>query len=210
MRKTLTYSSFVVASLALIVVFVTATTYTQLGVAVLLYPLLVYFAYELFIRRNWKAPAITVQPQVKLAKKVGVETAKLQRKSVGIVDVDKREFLKMIGVAGISFFLFSIFTRRSESLFFGKAAGPGISALEDSAGNKIDPAERQPTDGYRISEIDDNELTFYGFINKNGGWFIMKEDPNAGSFRYIKGESDFPGNWTNRESLKYDYFHNIF
>ena len=210
MRKTLTYSGFATASMAVAGTFLTSRTYTQLGIAVFLYPLLVYFAYRLFVRKTKKAPAIAVQLPVKPAKKVEVETAKPQREGKGIMDIDKRDFLKMIGAAGVSFFLFSIFSKKSKPLFFGNNAGSEIGTLEDSVGNKIDPAERQPTDSYRISEIDDDFIAFYGFINKDGAWYIIKEDPDDGSFRYAKGELNFNNNWTDRENLKYDYFHNIF
>ncbi len=209
-RKTLTYSGFATASMMVAGTFATAKTYTQLGVAAVLYPLLVYFAYVLFVRKTRKAPAITVPLPVKPAKKVEVETAKPQRKGGGIMDIDKRDFLRMIGAAGASFFLFSIFSKRSEPLLFGRTTGSGSNTLEDSTGNKINPAECQPTDGYRISEIDDNFIAFYGFINTDGAWYVMREDPDDGSFRYAKGESNFNDNWTSRESLKYDYFHNIF
>ncbi len=207
MRKTLTYSSFATASMAVVGTFLTSRTYLQLGVAVLLYPLLAYFAYRLFVRKTKKAPAITVQLPVKPAKKVEVETAKPQREDRGITDIDKRDFLKMIGAAGISFLLFSIFSKNSGPSLFGNKAE---STLKDSAGKKIDPAERQPTDSYQISEIDGNFISFYGFTDKDGAWYIMKEDPDGGSFRYAKGESNFNDNWTNRKRLKYDYFHNIF
>lgn len=212
MRKTLTYSSFVITSLLVILAFVTATTYTQLGVAVVLYPLLAYFAYKLFMVRNRKVPEIPVQlPSIKPTKKVKIETANAEKGEGAVVaDIEKRAFLKLIGATGISFFLLSLFNRRTDGLFFGKSAGPGISALEDGTGNKINPAERQPTDSFQISEIDDSFVAFYGFTNKDGAWFIMKEDPDNGSFRYIKGESDFSGNWTSREDLNYDYYHNVF
>jgi hypothetical protein len=114
----------------------------------------------------------------------------------------------MLGAAGISYFLFSIFSKRSGPLLFGK--GSETSILKDGDGNKIDPAERQPTDGYRISEIDDNYTSYYGFTDKDGAWYIMKEDPDDGSFRYIKGKTSFDNNWASRENLNYDYFHNVF
>lgn len=214
MRKTLTYSSFVTISLLVILAFVTAKTYTQLGVAVILYPPLVYFAYKLFMRKAQKGvPVATVQPSVKPVEEVKVEeveTVKAKKENVGVADIEKRAFLKLIGAAGISLFLFSIFNRRSETLFFGKAAGSGRNSLEDSTGNKINPAERQPTDSYQISEIDDGFVAFYGFTNKDGAWYIMREDPDEGSFRYIKGESNFSGNWIKREDLSYAYYHNVF
>ena len=211
MRKTLTYSSFVVASFVVVATFIVSRTYTHLGVAIFIYAILIYVAYELFVRRNPRQPVVTVQAPIKSAKKVEViETAETKKEGSGSTDIDKRDFLKMIGAAGISIFLFSILSRRPESMFFGKVANSGVVALEDSSGTKINPAESQPTDGYRISEIDDNDFTYYGFTNKTGGWFIMKEDPDTGSFRYSKGESDFSSNWKGRKRLGYDYYHKVF
>lgn len=215
MRKNLTYCSFVIASLVVIATFVTAATYAQLAVAIVLYPLLIYFAFKTFPRRvPSKKPAFAVQPPVKLVQKVEEKTADPKNEMWGIADIDKRMFLKLIGGVGLSLFLFSIFNKKAEGLFFKSlpASGPtsGTFSLADTKGNKIDPAQNQPTDGYRISEIDNNVITFYGFTNKDGAWFVMQEDTDRGSFRYARGDANFPGNWTNREHLKYDYYSNIF
>ena len=118
-------------------------------------------------------------------------------------------FLKLIGSAGLSLFMFTLFTKRAEAAFFGSVPGPGTVSIKDSAGNKIDPSEKQPTDGYKITELDDSVPAYYGFINKDGAWFIQKEDSN-GSYRYTKGPSGFTTSWTNRASLTYDYFDNVF
>jgi hypothetical protein len=224
-RKTLTYCSFMITSLVVTLVFVSATTYIQLAIAILLYLPLAYFAFKVFPRKTRgiihpkESVIAAVQPQVKPASPDAsqggsaekVETA--EKRTVGIADIDKRVFLKLIGGAGITLFLFSIFNKRSEGLFFKNIPAGGVSgrvALEDIAGNKIDPAQNQPTDGYRISEIDENFVTFYGFTNKSGAWFVMREETDTGSFRYARGDSDFPGNWTGRENLKYDYYSSIF
>ncbi len=207
MRKTLTYSSFIVASVLMVFAFVTATNYSQLAIAILLYPLIAYFGFKILPRKTWKAPVVAIRLPARPAKKVEEETAKPKKENIEIADIDKRAFLKMIGAAGLSFFLFSLLNRKTETLFFGKGiTGTGMKILDEPAGKSSD---RQPTDGYRISEIDDDETTFYGFTNKEGGWFIMKED-TEGSFRYTKGESNFTDNWKTREGLKYDYFYNVF
>lgn len=205
MRKILTSCSFVIASLIEIMVFITATTYTQLAVAILLYPLLLYFIFKALPKKTRrytsKKPVTAIQQPVKSAEKENV---------VGITDINKRAFLKLIGGVGLSLFLFSIFNKRAEGLFFKSLPGSGGVSLEDIAGNKINPAQSHPMDGYRISDIDNNVITYYGFTNKDGAWFIMREDTDIGSFRYARGESNLTGNWTNRENLKYDYFSNIF
>ena len=207
MKKNLIYIGLLIACIIVITAaFITSKTFAQLAIATILYPPFVYFAFKFFPgnprKVQIKKPAVVIQPvqPVNNSKKEAVE----------IADIDKRAFLKLVGGVGLSYFLFSIFTRKVESLLLGKPSGPGTSVLEDKTGKQINPAERQPTDGYKISEVDNGETTYYGFINKDGAWYIMKEDPDTGSFRYAKAESNFPGNWDGRERLKYDYFYNVF
>lgn len=203
--------SFVIALALVVGVFITAKSYTQLGIAVLLYPLLIIFAYKVFqdqiLGSSLKKQAAAVHPTVATTKS-DLAAAKLEdvkKERMGIADMDKRLFLKLIGATGLSFFLISIFGRRVETLLFGQNLGQFVSAPA-----KTQTAPSSPTDGYTISEIDDSIVGYFGFINKDGAWFIMKRDTDTGSFRYAKGKSDFPGNWKNRENLKYDYFHNVF
>ncbi|MBN1168251.1 hypothetical protein JXA63_00015 [Candidatus Woesebacteria bacterium] len=214
MKKTLTYTSFFITSLLVILAFITATTYVQLGVAVILYPLAAFFAYKLFMVKNCpkEAEKVFEEKHTDIVKaKEKIKTLSNDKEEVKVVaDIDKRAFLKIIGATGISFFLFSLLNRKSQGLLFGNSNQPGIASLTDGDGNKINPAERQPTDNYQIAQIDEGYIAYYGFTNVSGGWFIMKEDPDEGSFRYIKGGSDFSGSWEKRESLNYDYFDRVF
>lgn len=206
-NKKFSYCSFMVTVLIVVLVFVTATTYIQLIVGALLYIPLAYFAFKVFPRKRRRVKR-TQQPS-KLEEEV--ETKKESNEGWGISDLDKRAFLKLIGGAGLALFLFSLFNKRAENQFFEKAIGvSGAVYVQDVSGNKINPAQRQPTDGYSISEIDDNVISYYGFTNKDGEWFVMKVDTTTGSFRYIRGGSDFPESWIKREELTYDYFNNIF
>lgn len=215
MRKILILTCFAIATLVVFGMFISATSYIQLVVAALTYPLLVYVAFVVFPRKHFShnLTATTIALQVPLVAQKA-ESAKTD--GIGIADIDKRVFLKLIGATGISLFLFSIISRKTEGLFF-KSVQPttasGVSgrlALEDLDGKKINPAQSHPTDGYSIAEMDDSLVTFYGFTNKDGAWYVMREDPDTGSFRYARGDSNFPGNWTNREKLQYDYFSNVF
>lgn len=205
MNKTLTYSGFAIASLAMILVFVTAKTYTQLAIAVIVYPLLAYFALRILPRRNQNAPAITIQ--IPARREAKVEEVKLGK--VEVSDIDKRTFLKLIGAAGISFFVFSVLGRRVDSLLFGKDLGPGISPAETPVGDQASQTAA-PTDDYKITEIEDDVVSYYGFTNQDGAWRIMMMNTETNSFRYAKGGSDFGRAWKNRENLKYDYFHKLF
>ena len=215
MRKILlVYPSFILACLVVIWVFITATTYVQLSVAVLLYPLLTFFVYKVFKGDSWrigrnhpKKHAAVIKPRVITEKKI----AEAKEKNIVVADIDKRAFLKIVGASGAFFFLLSIFGRRAESLFLGQGF---VQQNRDSIGNlpvnEPNTAKASPTEGYNISEIDDDLISYYGFINKQGGWFIMKGDTNTGSFRYTKGGSDLPNNWKNRKNLKYDYLDKVF
>ncbi|HJY98369.1 MAG TPA: hypothetical protein VJ227_01500 [Patescibacteria group bacterium] len=208
MGKTLTYSGFLISAFLVIFAFVTAKTYTQLAIAVLLYPLIAFFALKLFPRKTNGVSNVTTAVQISPRPYPKAEDTDNHR--VEVADVDKRTFLKLIGAAGLSFFIFSLLGRRVETLLFGKAMQSRVDELGGAPSTETSPTTGSPTEGYRIAEIEDGVITYYGFTNKSGGWLIMKEVTDSSSFRYAKGESDFPGNWANRENLKYDYFYNLF
>lgn len=211
MKKIISYIALLVATILVFLVFATAQNYTQVAFGVAIYPILAYMTLKVFPRRK-----VSVVQKTRPAQSAAIEDEPSDRdEETDIVDFDKRAFLKLIGAAGISFFLFSLLSKKAEIPFFGKMAGAtngptGVTSLQDTSGNKINPAERQPMDGYQISEIDDNVVTYFGFINKEGAWLIMREDTETNSFRYARGDSDFPGSWNNRERITYDYFHNVF
>ncbi len=129
----------------------------------------------------------------------------------GVTDKDKRLFLKLIGTTGISLLLLALFSRRARDTFLGGgvAAGPDVVGIKDTTGNQIDPAQQGPTDGYEISEIDDEGTpVHFGYVKKTGAWYIMQY--NNGNFRYTKGDKNFSANWSKRTELTYGYFNDIF
>ncbi len=201
-NKIISYICVALVATMIVISFITASNYTQLAIASLLYPPLIYFAFK-FIGRKSENP----NPEKFV---VAVEQDNgAERKAVDIVDIDKRAFLKLVGAAGFSFFLFSLFTKKVESLLLGRSVNQGATLLDSGPSNQN--SSLKPTDSYKISEIDNyGEVSFYGFVDKYGGWYIMKEDTMSGSFRYTKGDSNFPISWKNRQTLSYDYFHNIF
>ena len=190
-KKVLLYLSLLTIGVLIIAAFVTSTSYTQLIIASLFYPPLAFLIFK-NIPINSKAPS-------------SVPTQAPQE-----MDSDKRAFLKLIGAAGLSYFLYSLFSRKPETLFFNRPTETSMGNLKDSNGNNVNPAERQPTDGYQITEIDESENIYTGFTNNLGAWYIMKADTQKGSFRYTRGDSDFPVNWSNRSNLSYDYFYKVF
>jgi len=205
MNKTITYSGFAISTILIFLVFVTAKNYTQLTIAVLLYPLLAYFALKLFPRKIKETPILTVQ---KPAEPVN-NTKDISQGKVEIVDIDKRTFLKLIGTAGISFFIFSLLGRRADDLIFGKNL-EGNNKTELTPSNQTNQTQPLVAEGFRISEIDDSLISYYGFTNKDGGWLIMREDGQLSTFRYTKGGTNFSKNWANRKKLKYNYYHKLF
>lgn len=64
---------------------------------------------------------------------------------------------------------------------------------------------------YKASDIDiAADTKYYGFIDKDGNWYIIKEVTTAGTFRFVKGSSGYTTAWTARASQSYDYFYTIF
>lgn len=210
MTKTLTYSGLVIASLIVTLIFVRAETYSQLVIAAILYPALVLFYLKLFPRRSWKPLKTRIWTWPKL-NPAPVETPNPDKElpEVEVTDINKRVFVKLIWTTGIAFFLFSILGRRIGDLFSGLSAQTGIKPTESD--NQLIQTEAALIEGYKISEIDEEATAgYYGFVNKDGAWLIMKEDRNESSFRYVKDNSGFPVNWKNRKNLKYDYFYKLF
>ena len=209
----LIYFSFVITFLVVIMAFITATTYIQLALAILLYPLLAFFAYKILPikQENMESTPQPVTPFIAKTERVVVDT-KIDNKNenISISDIDKRVFLKLIGGTGLALFLFSIFNKRAESIFFKSLPGSGRISLENIAGNKIDPAQKKPLDDYSISDVLNSDITFYGFVSKDGAWYIMRVDTQTGTFRYAKDSSSYSDNWNNRANLKYDLFDNVF
>ena len=208
--KVLTGFIFIVAGLVVGATFVTAKTYLQLAVAILLYPLLILFFFKVFPRRTRAAysreSVATSHPSMKSVAGIGAAIGE----NLGIADIDRRAFLKLIGGAGLAVFLFSIFNKKFENLFPKSSPAPSERNMKTAATDSSNLEQDQPLLGYNITEIDDSIIAFYGFTNHQGAWFIMREDANKGSFRYTKGQINFPGNWMNRTNLKYDYYNNVF
>lgn len=202
MNKLLTYYSFIVVSVMVIAGFMSASSTPQFISAVLFYPMLIYF-FSLVAPKKQKA---VIVPQIS---RVGEIKLKLEKPKS--YDANRRAFLKLIGTAGASLFLFSIFTKKTQAAFFGSVPGPGTVAIKDSTGAQIDPAEKGPTDGYAISQLDaDDSPAYYGYVNKNGAWYIMKENTD-GSYVYVRGSTDFAGEWATRGArVDYDTFDEIF
>lgn len=216
MKKTITLTIFALLAVVLIAAFITAESYTQLGIATLSYPILAYFAFKLLPTFAGTSGTITISnpiqerpAQSKTTKKKAPihKEVKETKEGAVVVDIERRAFLKVIGGTGLSLFIFLLLGRRVDNFIsngFGQQNGflPGNEPVSSHGSS--------PLQGYNISEIDEGVVTYYGFVNVDGGWLIMKEDTNTNSFRYKRGSSDFPSNWEKRQRLDYDYYHNLF
>jgi hypothetical protein len=61
---------------------------------------------------------------------------------------------------------------------------------------------------YRASDSEMDTTSYYGFLTTTGAWYIMKD--TGTSYRYAKGDSDYPTAWTGRAALTYDYYNEVF
>ena len=208
----LTYYSFILITILTVIGFLNIKSLTDLPGALLFIPPFAYLIYSIIPRRT-STPIVTPEKAKGKKKAASPFLSPAPTPAVARVtqrqDPDRRMFLKLIGSAGLSMFFLSLFTKKAGAAFFGSVPGPGTVSLKDSGGTQIDPAQRHPTDGYKIAQLDDASPSYYGFTNKDGAWFIMKED-SSGNYRYSKGTSGFSTNWTNRAGLTYDYFDVVF
>lgn len=86
-------------------------------------------------------------------------------------------------------------------------AGGGTTVMSGGGGSGSD----DPLEKFKISDIDDaSNPKYYGFIDRDGHWYILKEDTTAKTYRYAAGPIDYSTNWTGRAALTYDLFNNVF
>ncbi len=191
-----------------------AKSLTNYLLPLLLLPLLYYLGKEILRkprRRKLADPTIFATQVTDPARTILAGDAEEGIPMPDVSDDNRRLFLKLVGSTSLSILFMAVLGKGSaKAAFFGSIPGPGTVAIKDSSGLAIDPAEKQPTDGYTITEVDDSSTTsYYGFMHKTGAWYITKED-SSGSYRYAKGPSSFSTNWTGRALLSYDYFDNVF
>ncbi len=206
--------SFVAAFFAVTGIFITAKSYPQLVFGSGLYIILMFFGYKMMplYKSGLSIPASTTDLDIEIptVSENGNKTESVaddaKKPEVTVTDIDKRAFLKIVGATGLSFFIMSLFGRKAEALLLGNM--DKNTATDDVVKTQQLPVS--PTDGYTISEIDDGIIAYYGFMGQKGAWFIMRQDANDGSFRYAKGDIDFPINWEDRANLTYDYYANVF
>jgi hypothetical protein len=64
---------------------------------------------------------------------------------------------------------------------------------------------------YKLSDLDGTgDPAYYGYLDSDGGWYIMELNSALGTARYIKGDLDYATNWTGRAGLTYGYYSDTF
>lgn len=65
---------------------------------------------------------------------------------------------------------------------------------------------------YRISDQAVGTTSYYGYVDKDGNWFIMKSVITGAvtNYTYARGTTDYATNWTGRAGLSYSNFATCF
>ena len=117
--------------------------------------------------------------------------------------IEKRKLLKLFAGTSAGLLLLYLFNpKKANAAFFGSIPGPGTVAIKDAAGTVVDPATKNPTDGYGIADVDESTTThYYGFIHYNStDWYIFRE--SSGVYTYASkinnSASSYDTAWANR------------
>lgn len=177
---------------------------------VVLLPTLVHF-YLIFSRFFLNLKHRRKLSKEKVTEVTYIKDTETTSKKTEQVEKERRAFFKMIAGAGAGVVVASLLNpKRASAAFFGSVPGPGIIAVKDSLGTKIDPSIKSPTDGYGVSNLDTTSYpAFYGFVNKDGAWYIMQENPQN-TFTYSTGASAYSTGWTGRAALTYTTYDTTF
>lgn len=75
-----------------------------------------------------------------------------------------------------------------------------------------DAAFSTPAREYVSSDVDESGSTYryYGFIDFQGKWVVRRITLATGAMRYAGGKNDYETSWTNRASLTYVLYPNLF
>lgn len=196
-HKLLVYYGFVVSSIMGASGFIGANSFPEVISAVLFLPLAIYFWLLVLPKGIGSFNNIAIVPvkTKKAADKPALAMATEEPSTKGEYDLDRRTFLKLVGSTSLAFFVLSLFSNKvGDSIFTRRITG-------------INPPQTNTADNtsdYNISEIDDSNPVYFGFINRRGQWYIMQET-ESGSFRYSNGDNNFASNWANRSKLQYGY-----
>lgn len=63
---------------------------------------------------------------------------------------------------------------------------------------------------YPSDQLTSGPVTYNGYLDRDGRWYITEQNTTTGTFRYAKGSSNYSNNWDNRAGLSYGYFNEVF
>jgi len=66
--------------------------------------------------------------------------------------------------------------------------------------------------GYQISDQEVGATSYYGYLDRDENWYIMKAVRNGAitNYTYVKGAFGYSANWANRTNLVYQTFSEVF
>lgn len=94
-------------------------------------------------------------------------------------------------------------------------SGGGLTSNQEIILQNIElNTQSKEIDKYAIMQTNTLDLlyNYYGFEDKIGAWYILRESKTLGNeeYRYTKGISNFLTNWGNRLTLTYQDYNLVF
>lgn len=69
-------------------------------------------------------------------------------------------------------------------------------------------------EGFKVSDeaenTGDSTITYFGYLNREGHYYIMEANDTNGTYRFVTGTSGYATAWAARQTLSYDYFDTTF
>ena len=132
------------------------------------------------------------------------------------IDIQEVRYPPYIDVDGIQRFLgyhLNPNTWLLEANTGGTGVGQDVNITNFPATQPVSNRYDDIVNQYSFSDLDSTTYApniYAGFIDAVGNWYILRFNETALTMRYTKGSSGYTTNWTNRNSLTYDYFDVVF
>lgn len=91
-----------------------------------------------------------------------------------------------------------------------------VTELIGADGVLKNPATEEKQDAtlfhYKLARlpVPGDVLTYLGYLDKDGNWYITEIDETNGTMKYVKGTSGFTTAWSNRASQTYQDYNQVF
>ncbi len=76
--------------------------------------------------------------------------------------------------------------------------------------NRLPVVNQHPLEKYQLSDLARGTTEYWGYLDKDGNWYILRFNRSTGARRYVRGSSGYVTKYANRTSLSYDYFNEVF